>query len=57
MKKEEILGRAIKHIDIKKFNSIPIVDAFGDMAFQARNLAKASQIYNDMLSEENWVMS
>jgi len=51
MKKEDILSRTIKHIDIKKFNSIPIVDAFGDMAFQARNIARASQIYDSMLSE------
>lgn len=43
--------RIVEHIDIKKYNSIPIVDAMGKMAFQARNLNRASQIYVKMLSE------
>ncbi len=53
MKKKDILEREIKHIDIKKFNSIPMVEAFGEMAFQARNIARASQIYDKMLSEKD----
>lgn len=52
MEKEDILTREIKHIDIKEFNSIPVVEAFGEMAFQARNLARASKIYDKMLSDD-----
>ncbi len=52
MEKENILTREIRHIDIKKFNSIPLVEAFGEMAFQARNLARASKIYDKMLSDD-----
>lgn len=51
MKKNDILVREIEHIDIEKFNSIPLIEAFDKMAFQARNLARASQIYDSMLSE------
>jgi len=53
MEKEDILTREIKHIDIKKFNSIPLMEAFEEMAFQARNLARASKIYDRMLSDNN----
>ena len=52
MEKENILTQEIRHIDIKKFNSIPLVEAFGEMAFQARNLARASKIYDKMLSDD-----
>lgn len=41
----------VKHIDIKSFNSIPIIDAMGDTAFQARNLSRASQIANRMVAD------
>ncbi|MEN6296169.1 MAG: deoxyhypusine synthase [Chloroherpetonaceae bacterium] len=41
----------VRHIDIKSFNSIPIIDAMGDTAFQARNLSRASQIANRMVAD------
>ena len=51
MKKEKILETAIRHIDITGFDSTPIIDAFRGMAFQARNLAAAADIYGRMLSD------
>ena len=51
MEKDDILRSEIEHIDIKSFDSTPIIDAFGGMAFQARNLSAAAQIYERMLSD------
>ena len=51
--KKELLSRKIKHIDIKKFNSIPLIESFNDMAFQSRNLARACRIYDRMLKDKN----
>jgi len=50
--KEEYLQREIKHIDIKKHNTIQLVEDYSHMAFQARNLARASHIYDNMLADE-----
>ena len=51
--KKELLKRKIQHIDIKKFNSVPLVESFEDMAFQSRNLSRACKIYNKMLEDKN----
>lgn len=45
--------RLVEHIDIKKHNVISLVDDMGKMAFQARNLNRAANIYNMMLQEED----
>jgi len=50
--KKELLKHKIKHVDIKKFNSIPLIDSFDDMAFQSRNLARACKIYDKMLNDK-----
>jgi len=47
------LKKEIKHVDIKSFNSIPIIEQFEGTAFQARNLSRAAKIYDKMLSDEN----
>ena len=49
--KKELLKRKIKHIDIKKIDSINLVESFDDMAFQSRNLARASKIFQMMLKD------
>lgn len=41
----------IEHIDIKQHNVIDIVDAMGKMAFQARNLSSAANIFDMMLKD------
>lgn len=51
-KKQEYLKDVIEHIDIKKYNVVPMVDAMEKMAFQARNLNRASKIYDMMLAEK-----
>ena len=50
-KKLEYLNsqQLVKHIDIKKYDVRKLVDAMGDMAFQAKNLNRASNIYVKML--------
>lgn len=50
--KDEYLKREIKHIDIKKHNTIQLVEDYSHMAFQARNLARAAHIYDKMLADE-----
>ena len=51
--KKELLREKIKHIDIKKFDSVPLIESFDDMAFQSRNLARACKIYDQMLKDSN----
>ncbi len=45
--------RIVEHIDIKKFNTIDMIDSMGRTAFQARNLKRACDIYNMMLEEKS----
>jgi len=51
--KKELLKQKINHIDIKKFNSIPLIESFDNMAFQSRNLAQACKIYDKMLKDKD----
>jgi len=53
MKKKHYLSKEVKHIDIKKFDSTPIIEQFGETAFQARNLARAAKILDRMLSDKD----
>ncbi len=53
MQKKDLLNTQVKHIDIKEFNAIPLVDQYKNMAFQARNLARAAEIYEAMLEDED----
>jgi deoxyhypusine synthase len=51
-KKSELLVEEIQHIDIKQHNVVPLVDAMSKMAFSARDLGRAGQIYDAMLKDE-----
>ncbi len=53
MKKEELLKDTIKHINIKEFDATPIINYYENMAFQARNLARAAKIYDMMLKDKD----
>jgi len=53
MEKKDLLQHEVEHINIKTFNSVPIIEQFEKMAFQARNLARAARIYNAMLADES----
>jgi deoxyhypusine synthase len=46
-------NRKVEHIDIKKYNVVELVDAMGKMAFQAKNLHRAANIYIKMLGDDN----
>ena len=53
MKKHDFLQKPIEHIDIKAFDARPVINGYGSMAFQARNLANAANIYNRMLADRD----
>jgi deoxyhypusine synthase len=52
MKKKDLLKKKIEHIDIKKINSVDIINAMKNMSFSARDLANAADIYDQMLKEK-----
>ncbi len=49
--KEQLLSRTIEHIDIKRHNVVPLVDAMQHMAYSARDLHRAADIYDRMLRD------
>jgi deoxyhypusine synthase len=51
MEKEQYLKDAVEHLDITRFDPRPLIEQFGNMAFQARNLARAAEIYDRMLAD------
>jgi len=51
--KKDYLKDVIKHINIKDHNVIEIVDAMGKMAFSARDLNRAANIYDMMLRDKD----
>ncbi|MGD9898868.1 MAG: deoxyhypusine synthase [Calditrichaceae bacterium] len=55
MKKQDYLKQKVEHIDITQYNVVPMVDAMGKMAFQARNLHRASHIF-DMMQKDKEVV-
>ncbi len=56
MTKKELLKHKIKHIDITEHDVVPLVEAMGQTAFQARNLHRAAQIYDMMLADKETVV-
>ncbi len=51
MENKDFLKECVNHIDIKTFDSKPILDQFGKMAFQARNISRASLILDQMIKD------
>jgi len=51
--KKDYLKEVIEHINIKKHNVVPFVDAMENMAFTARDLNRAARIYDMMLKDKN----
>ena len=41
-RKAELLSSQVEHIDIKSFDSRPIVEAMGKMSFTSRDLSRAT---------------
>ncbi len=51
--KKDYLKSTIEHIDIKKHNVIDLVDSMKQMAFSARDLNRAANIYDRMLRDKD----
>ncbi|HEU5341837.1 1,9-bis(guanidino)-5-aza-nonane synthase [Edaphobacter sp.] len=49
--KKELLTRPIQHIDLAQHNVVPIVEAMQQMAYSARDTARAATIYDMMLKD------
>lgn len=50
-RKAELLANVVQHIDITSFDARPIIDQMSHMSFTSRDLARATGIYNAMLSD------
>jgi deoxyhypusine synthase len=51
VQKADYLKETVEHIDMKTFDSRPLINAYEKMAFQSRNLARAAKIYDMMLQD------
>ena len=51
--KAALLSTEIRHLDITQFDCVNLVEAMGETAFQARNLARGAKIYHQMLADKN----
>jgi len=49
--KPELLNQTIQHVDITRHNVVPLVEAMQQMAFSARDLGRAADIYDRMLRD------
>ena len=49
--KAELLSQTVEHIDIKRHDVVPMVDAMASMAFSSRDLARAADIYDRMIRD------
>jgi deoxyhypusine synthase len=52
MEKSDFLREPVKHIDIKSFDSTPIIEAMKNMSFTARDTASAAEILIKMINDE-----
>ncbi len=52
-KKSDLLVEVVEHIDVKEHNVAPLVEAMSKMAFSARDLGRAAQIYETMVRDDN----
>ncbi|MFA6092401.1 MAG: deoxyhypusine synthase [Elusimicrobiota bacterium] len=52
-KKSDFLKTQIEHVDITKHDTVKLVQAMSKMAFSARDLARASDIYDTMLADKD----
>jgi deoxyhypusine synthase len=50
--KSEFLAQTIEHIDITRLDVVPLVESMRRMAFSARDLARAADIYDRMLEDK-----
>ncbi|MBI4453084.1 deoxyhypusine synthase [Candidatus Woesearchaeota archaeon] len=53
LQKKDFMKETIKHIDIKSFDSTPIINSFREMSFTSREIARATDILNMMVSDKD----
>ncbi len=53
MEKKDLLKQPIEHIDIKSFNSAPIIDSMRNMSFTSRETAGAADIFQRMINNRD----
>src|SRR3989344_6948862 len=51
--KKEFLSKEVQHVDIKSFDARPIIASYKNMSFSSRDLARAAEIYDMMLTEKD----
>jgi deoxyhypusine synthase len=51
--RKDFLKNPVKHVDIKSFDSTPIIEAMKHMSFTARDTARAAEIFNRMIADPN----
>src|SRR6187401_1854667 len=51
--KKKFLQETIQHFDITKQNVVPVVEAMQHMAYSARDLHRAADIYDKMLKDKD----
>ena len=51
--KQTFLEKPVEHIDITSFDSRKIIESRDNMSFTSRDTAKASNIFNEMLSDKD----
>ncbi len=51
-RKAELLSKPVEHIDVTSFDARPIIDQMAGMSFTARDTARATDIFNQMLMDE-----
>jgi deoxyhypusine synthase len=49
--RKELLSQTVEHLDITRHNVVPLVEAMQHMAYSARDLARAADIYDRMLRD------
>ena len=52
-RKKDFLSKEVEHIDITSFDSRKIIESMDKMSFTSRDTAKASGIFNEMLSDKS----
>ena len=53
MNKTDLLQTTVNHYDIKTVNVVPMIDMMEKTAFQARNLARAAKIVDEMVGDKD----
>ena len=53
IKKDDFLKEEVKHIDVTSYDSTPIINAMFDMSFTSREIARAADILNRMIKDED----